>query len=52
MIVIDLVNGDDIIVIRPEKTPEEEAKLEEMRKRALEEIFRRAPQPQVIPTEK
>lgn len=42
MIVIDLFGADDdVISIPPEEDPEEIAKREEMRIRALEEIFRR-----------
>lgn len=49
-IVIDLFSGDDtVITIPPEKTKEELEREETMRQRALEEIFRRAPQPQVVP---
>lgn len=44
---IDLMGDEDVIVIRPEEDPKEVARREEMRKRALEEIFRRAPQPQL-----
>lgn len=47
-VVIDLFGGDDnVITVPPEKTPEELKKEELMRQRALEEIFRRAPQPQL-----
>ena len=54
MIVIDLMGDDDVIVVSPERDPKEEARLEEQRQRALEEIFRRAPQPalQIIPIER
>lgn len=49
-IVIDLVNGDDTIITVPSaKTPEQLEKDRLMRERALAEIFRRAPQPQVVP---
>jgi hypothetical protein len=48
MIVIDLFGGDDtVITIPPEKTKEELEREEAMRKRALEEIFKRAPRPQL-----
>lgn len=48
MIVIDLMgDDDDVIQIRAEETPEELARQEAMRKHALEEIFKRAPQPQL-----
>jgi hypothetical protein len=47
MIVIDLVNGDDIISIPPEETPEEKARKEKMRQEALKKIFERAPRPQL-----
>lgn len=53
-IVIDLFgdDGDDnVITVSPEKTREELEREEQMRRRALEEIFRRAPQPQVVPVE-
>jgi hypothetical protein len=47
-VVIDLFGGDDTVIsIPPEETPEEIKKRELMRQRALEEIFRRAPQPQL-----
>jgi hypothetical protein len=53
MIVIDLMGDEDVIVIGPEKDPKEEARLEEQRKRVLEEIFRRAPQPalEIVPVD-
>ena len=42
MIVIDLFGDDDTVIsLPPEEDPEEVAKREEMRIRALEEIFRR-----------
>lgn len=44
---IDLMNGDDVIVIPKEEDPKEVARREAMRKKALEEIFKRAPQPQL-----
>lgn len=50
-VVIDLFGDDDVITIPPEKTPEQLKKEEEMRQRALYEIFKRAPQPQVVPIE-
>lgn len=49
-IVIDLFgdDGDDnVITVSPEKTREELEREEQMRRRALEEIFKRAPQPQL-----
>ena len=46
-VVIDLFGDDDVITIPAEKTPEELKKEELMRQRALEEIFKRAPQPQL-----
>lgn len=54
MIVIDLVNGDDVISIPPEETPEEKARKEKMRQAALRRIFERAPQPQlqIVPVER
>ena len=52
--VIDLMGDEDVIVIRPEEDPKELARREEMRKRALEDIFRRAPQPalEIVPIDK
>jgi hypothetical protein len=51
MFVIDLMGDEDIITIPPEKTEEELKREEAMRQRALEEIFRRSPQPalEIIP---
>lgn len=46
-VVIDLFGDEDVITLPPEKTPEQLKKEELMRQRALEEIFRRAPQPQL-----
>jgi hypothetical protein len=53
MIVIDLFGDDDVITVPPAEDPKEVARKEEMRQRALEEIFRRAPQPdlQIVPKE-
>ena len=50
-IVIDLMGDDDVITVRPEKSREELEREETMRKHALEEIFRRAPQPalEIVP---
>jgi len=50
-IVIDLMCGDDdtVIAVQPEESAEEKAKREKQRLKALEEIFKRAPQPQVVP---
>jgi KaiC/GvpD/RAD55 family RecA-like ATPase len=48
-VVIDLFGDEDVITITPEESPESLKRKEMMRKHALEEIFRRAPQPQVIP---
>ena len=51
-ITIDLFGGDDLILtIPPEKTKEELAREEANRRKALEEIFRRAPQPalEIVP---
>ena len=45
--VIDLRGDEDVIAIAPEEDPKELAKREEARKKALEEIFRRAPRPQL-----
>jgi len=47
MIVIDLINGDDIISLPPEETPEETARKEKMRQDALRKIFESAPKPQL-----
>ena len=55
MIVIDLMGDEDIIITVPqEKSKDELAREEEMRQRALEEIFRRAPQPalEIVPVER
>ena len=54
---IDLVNGDDVITFPKEEDPKEVARREAMRKKALEDIFRRAPRPQLeivpaVPIEK
>ncbi len=52
MITIDLMgDSDDTIVIPKEETEEEKAKIAEMQRKALYEIFKRAPQPQLIPVE-
>jgi len=50
-ITIDLMGDDDVITIPPEKSKEELAKEEAQRQRALEEIFRRVPQPtlEIVP---
>jgi hypothetical protein len=50
-ITIDLMGDDDVITVPPEKSKEELAKEEANRQRALEEIFRRAPQPalEIVP---
>lgn len=50
-VVIDLFGDEDVIRIPREDDPEEVKKRELARKRVLEEIFRRAPQPQVVPVE-
>ncbi len=47
MIVLDLINGDDVISLPKEESPEELARKEKMRKEALRRIFERAPQPQL-----
>lgn len=47
--VIDLMGDEDVVTIPKEPDVEEERRLKEMRQRALEEIFRRQPVPQVIP---
>ncbi len=51
--VIDLMGDDDVITIPPEKSKEELEREEAMRRQALEEIFRRTPQPtlQIIPVD-
>lgn len=46
-VVIDLFGDEDVITLPPEKTAEQLKKEELMRQKALEEIFRRAPQPQL-----
>lgn len=47
MIVIDLVNGDDVITIPPEDSLEEKLRKEKMRQEALRKIFERSPRPQL-----
>jgi hypothetical protein len=51
MFIIDLMGDEDVITLPPEKTKEELEREEAMRKHALEEIFRRAPQPalEIVP---
>ncbi len=46
--VIDLMGDEDVIAIKPEDQ-EEMKKREEKRLEFLKELFKRAPQPQVIP---
>ena len=46
-ITIDLMGDDDVITVPPEKTEAELKREEENRRRALEEIFCRSPQPQL-----
>lgn len=48
-IVIDLFGDDDNVIAVSQKNKEELEREEQMRRRAIEEIFRRAPQPQVVP---
>lgn len=50
-IVIDLMGDDAVTSVPPEETPEEIERKELMRQYALEKIFRRTPQPQVVPVE-
>lgn len=47
LFVIDLMGDDDVIVIRPEVDPAEKARQDEARRKVLEDIFRRSPQPQL-----
>lgn len=49
--VIDLMGDEDVITVPRLEDPEEERRIKEMQRRALEEIFRRAPVPQLIPVE-
>lgn len=52
MIVIDLMgDDDDVIQIKPEEAPEELARKEAMRQHALAEIFKRSPQPELVPVD-
>ena len=46
-VVIDLVGDEDVIQVPVEESPEEIKKREFQRQHALEEIFRRSPQPQL-----
>lgn len=54
--VIDLMGDDDIVIsCTPEETPEDvKARADDLRKKFLEEMFRRAPQPalQIVPIER
>lgn len=50
-VVIDLFGDEDVISTPPEKSTEEIKQEELMRRYTLEEIFKRSPQPQVIPIE-
>lgn len=52
--VIDLMGDEDVITIPPEESKEELARKEAMRKKALEDIFRRSPQPtlEIVPIER
>ncbi len=54
LFVIDLMGDDDVIVIRPEVDSAEKARQDEMRRKVLEDIFRRSPQPQleIVPVER
>jgi len=49
LIVIDLVGDDDDVVIEDNGERLSEAELEHQRRVAIEDIMRRAPQPQVVP---
>lgn len=52
LITIDLMgDSDDTIVIPKEETEEEKARIAEMQRKALWEIFKRAPRPQLVPVE-
>lgn len=54
MTVIDLINGDDLIVTCPkEESPEVLAEREKKRLEFLKEVFRRAPKPdlQIVPND-
>lgn len=52
-IIIDLMGDEEMIVIGAEKSEAELAKDEALRQRALEEIFRRTPQPalEIVPVD-
>jgi hypothetical protein len=50
-VVIDLFGDEDVIKVPQEDDPSEVKKRELARRHVLEEIFRRAPQPQVVPVE-
>lgn len=45
---IDLMGNDDIVMISDKENHEEIARYDEMRRRVLEEIFRRSPQLQLV----
>lgn len=51
---IDLMGDEDLIVIPKDEDPKKLLRREVMRKRALEEIFRRAPQPtlEIVPLDR
>lgn len=49
VIEIDLLGDDDVVTINPQHDKDEKARQEETKRKVLEELFRRAPQPQVVP---
>ena len=53
-VIIDLFGDDEDVIDMREKKEDPEAikRQEELRQRFLEEMFRRAPQPQVVPVER
>ena len=51
LIVIDLFGDSDDTIKIEQEDPEDIKRREEQRRLALEEIFRRSPQPQVVPVE-
>ena len=51
LIVIDLIGDEDEVKIGHEEDPKEIKLREEHQQRVLEEMYRRAPQPQVVPVE-
>lgn len=48
-VVIDLFGDEGVITIPPEKTAEEVKREENMRRRAIKEIFQRVPRLEILP---